>query len=553
MDQFIKKQSHLQTLINDLAAQIRTIVIPSDGAIFDVDIRSCTGFIVHPYACHYLIGMENVVTQSLEIIKYELPRFNDNYGTYRVPPLVFSRLSRGGKSTILSEVFKKLKLEAINCILITFNGYVGFRRRIGETQKSCILRLIASQLVSTIPDDQKQNIECSHAVLDDYIGETNFVLLIDELNVLSDGNPLDAEAGHFLREIFLDRANRYLVFTTHVPLDLDQFSSSAHSYNMPPSIRGVYTVPMPEETDLTELWKMDGCNHKITPAEVCLYGGIPSLIYAIKQMNEISPSQRFQMNKPIYLDNYSLLNELITELVIGDRNLSHTNLRQFDKFSSTTSPGKVRWPLCYTKLILTLCSANHISQSLINCIESIEVMTRTIESGIDWEIIVKLSLILRCCHQNIHGNQFPFPDVIPWGIKPVVLIYTLFARSAAEAFAEISHHSEAFNEHVIRLFFPCQATFPTFDGFITYQQPEKMLYVIGVQMKLGKGCPKDHNEAFNWVSKGYVLRGHPANKSFVSDFWHYLSDAEVETLLGYSLCSLRPRHWPQEPAFDKMS
>jgi ABC-type molybdenum transport system ATPase subunit/photorepair protein PhrA len=93
--------------------------------------------------------------------------------------------------------------------------------------------------------------------LDAHIGDSPFVLLIDELNELA--NPLDAEAGSFLRELFLDKKNRYLVFTTHVPMDLDPSAHHFMTGSNRNSIRGVKSVSLPVSTDLTTLRKMPGC------------------------------------------------------------------------------------------------------------------------------------------------------------------------------------------------------------------------------------------------------------------------------------------------------
>ena len=54
------------------------------------------------------------------------------------------------------------------------------------------------------------------------------VLLIDVLDVLSKGEPLDATVSQFLKRFFLDQKDRYLVFTSHILMDLDDVNSGAH-------------------------------------------------------------------------------------------------------------------------------------------------------------------------------------------------------------------------------------------------------------------------------------------------------------------------------------
>ena len=58
--------------------------------------------------------------------------------------------------------------------------------------------------------------------LDIHLGN-NVVLLIDELNSL--GVPLDSGAAELLSEMFLDRAGRFLVFTSHFPVPIEADSA----------------------------------------------------------------------------------------------------------------------------------------------------------------------------------------------------------------------------------------------------------------------------------------------------------------------------------------
>jgi hypothetical protein len=522
-----------------------TISVPSDRFRFDIAIKDCSRLGISPSATRrYFIGVEAVVAQSMDIIKTELPLGTGRDAAYRVPPLMFSRLSRGGKSTVLNAIFHKLQSEGINCIIITFSG--NFRFRSGETQKNAILRLIASQLVSSLSKNPDQDIECDEAALDERIGNESFVLLIDELNTLSNNEPVDAEAGLMLRNMFLDKCNRYLVFTTHIPLDLDLFSGHVKSTLNAP--RGVMVVPMPVETNLDELRKMFDDTHSVTPAEVSLYGGIPSLIFSVKALHEMHPSVRFRMIVlPDNFNRQSLLHELIDELVSGCRNLSNKNLRVFDRCSSSPEQGKVQWPLCYIKCILETCTPlSMITTNLIECITAIEVLAKEIGSGKDWEYIVQFSLIVQSYHHQLFGGRYLF-EIASMGPTQAVHIFHLNSRTAEEAKTEIFDCCRQCNETALCLFFPKFASFPTFDGFIAYHAPGQTSEprVVGVQMKLGNDCPTERGVEFNWVSKGYLIRGIAANRNYTSPdgFWQCMTNSEIDSLVGYSLGSIRPCNW----------
>jgi hypothetical protein len=97
---------------------------------------------------------------------------------------------------------------------------------------------------------------------------------------------------------------------------------------------------------------------------------------------------------------------------------------------------------------------------------------------------------------------------------------------------------------------PRYAKFPLFDGFVAFHNPGKDLYVLGIQMKLGRAVPKARGNSFQWVSRGYLVRGLPAEASYETDFWHCLNSAELNQLLGVSLSALQPCQWPQVPNLD---
>ena len=93
------------------------------------------------------------------------------------------------------------------------------------------------------------------------------------------------------------------------------------------------------------------------------------------------------------------------------------------------------------------------------------------------------------------------------------------------------------------------AKLPTFDGFVWYHDPVAndasgvaVPKIIGYQCKLGKG-------GTSWavpdsISKGVLIRGVPADKTFKKDKWEYLSNTQVKEFVGYSLEPLVPVNWP---------
>lgn len=106
------------------------------------------------------------------------------------------------------------------------------------------------------------------------------VLLIDELNILCRGEPLDAAVAQFLKRFFLDQKDRYLVFTSHILMDLDDDNSG--TYWSTPSPQDYFSVHQPLSIDENLLRAMSEECRSLTSVEISLLGGIPSLIYVTK-------------------------------------------------------------------------------------------------------------------------------------------------------------------------------------------------------------------------------------------------------------------------------
>jgi hypothetical protein len=108
-------------------------------------------------------------------------------------------------------------------IYISFSG--AFQRFPNEFYAEAILRLIAVQFID-LPEGQRAARDRFQfnptQVLEHKARSSNgreVVLLIDELNSLR--KPLDWTGAALLREEFLDKRGRYVVFSTHSPMNVD--------------------------------------------------------------------------------------------------------------------------------------------------------------------------------------------------------------------------------------------------------------------------------------------------------------------------------------------
>ena len=242
--------------------------------------------------CKKPVGLDEVIKESLGVINEHIYRKFDLSGEYRKPMLLYSRLARGGKTRTLLELSNQLRDKLnINCLSISFNGSSNYARLPDESEVEALYRVLVIQIIDhkkykggkIVPDisDWER--------LDDHIGTDPFVLLIDEMNALC--FPIGSEVMKILKTYFLDKINRFLVVSSHTPLNLDDDNGVFR--NSVISKRPTTIVQLPFSNDLTKLREMGprcyNLNHKI----VNYYGRIPSLLYAERESKDSSPAGRF--------------------------------------------------------------------------------------------------------------------------------------------------------------------------------------------------------------------------------------------------------------------
>ena len=488
------------------------------------------------------------LSQALDIICTEIP--NIGGPSYRVPPLILSRLARGGKTTVLRQLFDKLKEQGCAPIIINFNGDT--TRRKGESDVQLLLRLIGSQFVVDVPDEDMESLVCDQQSLMKHIDTTSdgkpVVLLIDELNAL--GTPINGKLGVLLKREFLDKKNRYLVYTSHVPMTVDTplkesiQTGSGRQFKM--------VAHMPQTTDLQLLQSMSKECGALTPTEMVLYGGIPALIYSVKT-GQIDTSTRVTGDKDLMVlmrngkrDN-SLLLEILSSFLQGTPILD----THFHTYSTVLHGGEYFWPPCYMKGILSLFS-DTTCQKIGDAIGTLFHDAQRIGSGKDWEGVVSIGILLRLLQNTLHRNsyKFPFPVLFPehhHHHHEVGIDNELFAGKDSDDArkAILDHFDKNRDGPRIVLFNPQHNNFPTYDGFVCSRRtkngpPEQ---IIGYQCKTGQTTVSV--SPFSWVNRSYLLRGDASSTGYKnSKGWIYLEVKEMKDLLGLSLAQLYPADLP---------
>jgi hypothetical protein len=565
-----------------------------------------------------LVDVNATITEGMVIISEEVVNECSSTGTSRIGPLVISSMPRGGKTTILKLLMNKCKQKGYNAIFLNGNG--PFKRGIDESHLDSILRLIATQLIDLPADDITNTnkndellsyIQCDQAALTKYINEkcdnTATVLLIDELNRITGGGPLQANASAYLKSEWLDKKNRFLVFTTHIPLAVTYTPSNAFKYvdasvtasnsnntadvvtssmlnkekveprlvdflepNRDSSKRSFHVIShMPCSTNISSLQQMKHmvedvkCNG-VTPAEAALYGGVPALIYAVKHENfnpntrvlqesvKIQPSQKMEQLKLFIfalLDgNLLFIQDLCCQLFMFSTMVQN----------KSTKVTEVRWSPVYIGCILNLFDDIRSLNlySLINT--ELAVLASTTEGGKEWEKIVECAIVLQCLNAKYNQGCGPFNIVQNGNLDLTVSRISL--KSETKTLDQAKTEIDCFimeniiTENSVTVISIPYGKFPDYDLFVVTRSKKRMpdsspkTVIYAIQNKTGRALPK--HDVPDWIDKGYLVRGKAPATTYSNQKWTYLERKDVEQLLGCSLRVLYPDNWAEVSLVD---
>ena len=504
--------------------------VPAFKYPFVIDINDLKRLECTTSACkkENLVGLDQVIEESMKIVTFHFHQESSLDGTYRKPMLLYSRLARGGKTTTLSNLFDEIKNKNMRPMFISFNGSSGFKLIDGETEVEALYRVIVMQLIGmNIYKGGKIFVDWD--ALDDYIGLEPFILLIDEMNALT--FPIGEAVSIVLKKYFLDKSNRYLVITSHMPLDLDHVYSESTV-----SRRSCEVVELPFSFDLIKLQAMGENCRPLNEKIVAYYGGIPSLMFTERESRDYNPYNRFlDYTWEVGRGENDFL-DFITELLNG---LSiHESVRVYDKLASLVGSDKfisvLRWPPCYVICILGLFNVSGCGlHYLITSLKALQTYQDALLEGNWWEELVLIGLILRSSIATHQGGAGPLgicDDGEALGASMSLFKFNSDIQTLKKARRLINKQlSENINSVII--FTPSYASFPQFDGFVGLNMKGKQK-LIGYQCNHGKAGSKGNKPS--WLHKAILLRGITAEESSKLRGWEYWSFSQTKSLLGES-------------------
>jgi hypothetical protein len=503
-----------------------------------------------------LVNVTDIVNNSVKIISANAMQ------TFRVQPLLFSRLPRGGKTTILKLIFEELsaKREEYLPIIVSANG--NFALRPQEAPHQGLIRLIAEQFIELPASVSlgRNRLKCSAEDLKNYIDSIaesrKVVLLIDELNQL--GAPIDPLTSSYIKSCWLDRENYYLVYTSHIPLQIDMGASS-HMHS--PSSRSVEFVELPRCKDIGILSGMPGCEG-VTPLIVSLYAGIPSLIY--NQMGHINPSIEVRFDTKVsYLppstsskeNQLPMLKDFLRECMSGE---ILPQLQCFACFADYIDINVRIWPLCYMKCILEYLG----EKELCGIEQAVKVHASSIESGKDWELITLANFYLVALdamwnpYERSSGEQHrqkSGPLGIADGEVKKVVVSTIPGEVTTMGLLKEHVDQLSLAKGTIIIMTPAYSSFPIIDGLIGYVQqvkPSPRVIWKAFQNKLSRQYPT--HEVPDWIQESFLLSGNAPKTTHGSSLprWTYLTKSQLIQMLCFSLRPLYPTQWGLLPESD---
>ena len=458
----------------------------------------------------------------------------------RVPPVMITSMARSGKTTLLIEVYRALVADTkFEAILVTFNGQSGFTLRVGESPTVGFCRGLHEQLMGVT-----NHMAPSVDALKDYLAKCTkpLVLLVDELNSLTPD--VDTELAILLREEFLDRPNRYLVFTCHHRMPL---SEALGSRGIGDSPRPFVPIGVPTSLVIADYNAIFGDHRKISCVELAQWGGLCGLAYSIQctdfnaniyfneKMGHCAPD-----NAPADPDTHSAF---VNQICNGTQD--HPKMKPYQRFTHTSKEGCAIWPLCYIAAFLTSANYPILSQFIASVIKEVSGMEQG--TGIEWQAIVLAAVAIRihsASISNLHGHGHVELVVGPVQKDTQFMIVALPREvvDVAGAEAHVRDRVTVGSRSVV-LAYATQPSFKIFDGLIIHFDGSDITVRHGLQAKQGRtGAGSDVPEGW----RGFLFRGQAPQRKRMAKVsgWVYMTEDQVTNFLPVSLRGLLPGMWP---------
>lgn len=494
--------------------------------------------------CIHPVGVNECVVETVAKIVKTIGDVTSDAS--RKEPFLVCRCIRGGKTTILREVYNSMRHHGIKAIFVSFNRVYNFERNPGEAASEALFRMITNVLYPSLQPQADR--VCDWEGLDRFIGEEPFLLVIDEVNAL--GRQIRKDLFLVIKKYFLDKRNRHIIMSSHNVMHL--VDPAEHLFSST-CIRGVQLVRLPvsDDVDALKLMDPDACSG-VNPRLVVYLGRIPSLVFSYCTKQESSVAQKISTlcgNKSKEKKESEEAFVAFCEALI--RGHASPRAEEFTSFSSdVTDEGtkgiRHRWCPYIAEIILNKVFDNvEIAVEIAAQLHRLGNTCEKVGDGQSWEALVLVAILLRLVLTSAKGYTGPL-DICDAGeahgaeVKHVRL--GCGTTTISQARLEIESRNADTKKPTLVVFTPVEATLEQVDGFVVFYNGTQVSAVSGYQCK--DSSQGANGTAEDWISGGgHLFRSRASMRTRVvgqNDCnWTFYNIQQTDDFLGHSFMQMR--------------
>lgn len=504
------------------------------------------------------ILLDEKVSNCLKYIKERINAADAGHSIRRIGPLAITSMARSGKTTLLVSLFNAILSEGKYFpIFVNFNGLSNFSLKPGERDVEAFIRWVSTSLAFSTEEVHKaSDLHVEQTTLEIFLQKAGkpIVLLLDELNNLAPKPSLSL--AKILREMFLDKKGRYLVFTTHWFMDLTNVAGQRSS--APSPRQAVFESP-PVTQDVEQINSLlkdyaketHNVEKTANASMVAQYLGSVGLLFSVvAEGYDTAARYRTFMTKLAGRYNETgceeiyPLRDFVNEFCTGER--TSPSMYVFDELTTWVGANLVRWPLCFAKGFLESAHRYDLAKLIMHT-ENANVLPT--QSGLPWEYATRFSVAivgLRSTFFKISRPKIRLTIGLPQdpGKNPKYFYVEEIPEQIDNPKAAQEHLNnvlqtewERFKFPLLLMAYPLHRYFTHFDTITCFKSTEQHAQWTGQQMKSGSGAPDQKKGPPPF--KGVLIRGKARKSGFEknddSGHWTYLSADEVKEFTPSSI------------------
>ncbi|CEL93249.1 unnamed protein product [Vitrella brassicaformis CCMP3155] len=388
----------------------------------------------------------------------------------------------------------------------------------------------------------------------------------------------------FLRADFIDKASRFLVFSSHSTGTGQKLLRYMQSH------RDIIRPRLPVFRSRDE---MTALTKEASPPSLCYLGLTPALVHSAYNLMHgrvtACIQDRFSRLKapPFNKHTVRALIETAVKGEAGGADELGEWLQALDAFGLVGSPPSYTWPPCFLAAAChAMCEADaipiRIRQGLVMIGDSLQQLATAEEgSGKQWEGVCAAALVLRMMQSEMVVGSLAvvlseeakqlLPDAILNGSCAFAGTFCpthqsgfvrqpaacglvgrsdpadipLLRRMVLKELRRQTYKDQRLDRGTVALFVkPAVSSFPVHDLFIFICDDGRVTEIWGYQCKTGRQTPTDRQTRVSKkVTKSVWLRGEANQQTHRNYGWVVASQTVIELLFGLTLSKTCPLHW----------